>query len=191
MNKIEKITGVILAGGKSTRMGTDKCLSKHNGRYLTDYVIDAVKPITENIIISTEKKAHKRFGYKTISDEIINCGPIGGIYTALKTETADIFIFSPCDTPFVTTELYRFLLNEKKEYDAVVPVFNGKIEPLISVLSSRVLSVVQNNIKTKQYKIVLLFNLIKTKFIDIHPGLPFYSENLFANINYKADLSQL
>ena len=185
------VTGIILAGGKSSRMGKDKCLTKFNEKNLIEYTIEIFKPISDKIIISTNKAEHSQFGYETIKDEFIDCGAIGGIHSTLKNAETEINIIAPCDMPFISIELFEFLLQKIGNYNAVIPIFNGKVEPLTGVYSRNILPIVENQIRNKKFKILSLLENINTNFIEITPTLPFYSEKMFTNINYLEDLNVL
>jgi molybdenum cofactor guanylyltransferase len=185
------VTGIVLAGGKSSRMGKDKCLVQFNKKKLIDYTIEIFKPITSEILISSGRVGHSQLGYKTIKDEFLDCGAIGGIHSTLKNTETEINILAPCDMPFISTELFEFLLQKINNYDAVIPVFNGKVEPLTGVYSRNILPIVENQIRNKKYKILSLLESINTNFIEINPTLPFYSEKMFTNINYLKDLDKI
>ncbi|MBN2891222.1 MAG: molybdenum cofactor guanylyltransferase [Bacteroidales bacterium] len=183
------VTGIILAGGKSKRMGKDKCLVKLGNKLLIQNTIDAFKPIVDTIIISSNREEHTQFGYKTFKDEFSDCGPIGGIYTALKNSQTEINIIAPCDMPFINYSLFKFLLENKKNFDAVIPVYKGKVEPLTGVYSNNILEIIKKQIKTGKFKILTLLESINTNFVEINSTLSFYSDKLFTNINYLEDLN--
>ena len=84
-----QITGIILSGGQSTRMGTDKALLQINEKTLLENAIEICKPVCKEILISSNNPEHEKFGYKIIPDEIKNCGPLGGIYTCLKNSNTE------------------------------------------------------------------------------------------------------
>jgi molybdenum cofactor guanylyltransferase len=79
-----QITGIILAGGQSSRMGTDKAMLQIDGKTLMERAIEICKPICHEILISSNNPKHENFGFTVIPDEIKNCGPMGGIYSCLK-----------------------------------------------------------------------------------------------------------
>lgn len=185
------MTGIILAGGKSSRMGKDKCFVKYRENFLIQSTIDAFLPLIETILISANNAKFNDFGYVIVNDEFQDCGPIGGIFSTLKKSPSDINIIAPCDMPFITTDLFRFLLDNLNDYDAVVPIFKGKAEPLTGIYTKKILPIVKNQIETKNFKILNLLNSIKTNFVKIAPSVKCYSENLFTNVNYLEDLDEL
>ena len=70
-------TGIILAGGKSSRMGSDKGLLPYKGKPLVTYAIEVLRPLTDRIIIVGNNEAYKQFDCPLIPDEIADCGPPG------------------------------------------------------------------------------------------------------------------
>jgi molybdopterin-guanine dinucleotide biosynthesis protein A len=184
------ITGIILAGGKSSRFGRDKCKTIYNKKLLIQFSIEAIKPFVSEILISSNNYDLEFLGYKIIQDTFVNCGPIGGLYSCLKHSKTEKNIVIPCDMPYITTDLLQYLIYNSDNFDAVVPVFYQKIEPITAIFSKNILPIIENQIKHKNYKILSLLNLIKTHFITIDEKLPFYTSKLFKNINYLNDLEQ-
>ena len=183
--KIMKITGIIIAGGKSSRMGTDKAFVNYNNKTLIEYAVSVINPVVDTIIISSNKP-NKIKGFKVVSDIYKNIGPVAGLYSCLKVTQTEANIIIPCDTPKLTTVLYKQLLTEyqkQKNIVAVVPRLpDGKIEPLIGVYSKSILFEIENSIAVGDYKLVNLLSKINTKYIDIT------DIEQFKNINTPADL---
>ena len=183
-----QITGIILAGGKSIRMGTDKALLKIGDKNLLETVIEICKPVCKSIIISSNNPEHGKYGYPVIHDEFKDCGPIGGIYSCLrKSETDWNFVIS-VDTPLVTSGFIQFLLLQTGNFDAVIPVYSGKIEPLIALYNKNCLPVIQSQISLNQFKLQTTLALLKTQLIEVDQLLN-KSPLLFKNLNYPEDLS--
>jgi len=180
-----KTTGIIIAGGKSSRIGTDKAFISYNNKMLIEYAISVIKPIADTIIISsnTPEKIKK---FKVITDIYKNIGPVAGLYSCLKASQTDVNIVIPCDTPQLTTALYKQMLSEFQKYknlDAVVPRLpDGKVEPLIAVYSKKILPEIEKSIAVDDYKLVNLLSKINTKYVDIT------DIEQFKNINTPADL---
>ena len=130
MHHAKKCTGIILAGGKSSRMGRDKGLVVINGACMIEHVIAAVKTSVSSIIIVANSDVYKQFGYPVIKDIIHECGPMGGIYTGLLHSQTMHNIVVSCDIPFVTPALIASLVNTTGEADVVLVSHDGKKEPL-------------------------------------------------------------
>ena len=130
-----KITGIILAGGKSTRMGTDKGLLPLNGKSFIKHICEALYPIVgENIVIVSSNTEYDTLGFTRIEDLIENKGPVGGLYTGLTHSKTKINLILSVDVPMISTELLQWLLDNHSESYMVTQLKAGdKTSPLIAV----------------------------------------------------------
>jgi len=185
-----EVTGIILAGGKSERMGADKGLQELCGKALITYAIQSLSEICSTIVISTSSDAYLSFGLKTIPDEIPGIGPMGGIYSALKQSKTEKNLVLSCDLPFVSKELLSFILKNAEGYQVAVP-WQGKqhYEPLCGFYNLSVLEQMNDFIEKGNYKLPDLFDEININKLIINNKLDFYSDNLFLNVNSKHDLA--
>jgi molybdopterin-guanine dinucleotide biosynthesis protein A len=182
-----EVTGIILAGGKSTRMGTDKALIKVGDKSLLETVIDNCKTVCKSIIISSNNPAHGKYGYQVVADEIKDCGPIGGIYSCLrKSETEWNFVIS-VDTPFVTSDFIQFLVGQTKNCDVVLPVHSGEKEPLIALYNKSGLPEVEKLIELRQFKMHHLIAKLNAHYVDAFEWVE-KTPLLFKNLNNPDDL---
>jgi len=185
-----EVTGIILAGGKSSRMGTDKGLQELCGKPLISYSIKLLSEICSTIIISTSSDAYQSFGYKTVADEIPGIGPMGGIYSALKQSKTEKNLVLSCDLPFVSVELLSYILKSAEGYQVAVPWQGSQhYEPLCGFYHLSILDQISNYIQNNNYKLPDLFNEISINRLVIDNQSDFYSENLFLNVNSKHDLA--
>ncbi|TAL59540.1 MAG: molybdenum cofactor guanylyltransferase [Bacteroidetes bacterium] len=135
MNKAN-ITGVILAGGKNSRMGSDKGMLLIEGKKIVERTIDILKPLVNEIIIISNGKNYEYLGYRVYNDIIKDRGPMGGIHTALSYTKTDKMLVISCDMPFVSEKALSVLVNESNEGEIVIPEHDdGKLEPLCAVYS--------------------------------------------------------
>ena len=182
-----QITAIILAGGKSKRMGTDKALLEMDGTSLLQKAITLCKELSPEIIISSNNPTHQQFGFPVITDEMKNCGPIGGISSCLKqSKTAWNFVIS-VDAAFVESDFVDFLFPDADDFDAIVPVHSKGKEPLIAFYNKSSLAKMEEMLQTENYKMHNLLALINTKFIDCEKWLVKYPK-LFYNLNRPEDL---
>jgi molybdopterin-guanine dinucleotide biosynthesis protein A len=185
------ITGIVLAGGKSSRMGTEKGLSMLKQKPLISYAIKTLKPVCNPIIIAANTPNYKQFGHPVVLDIVKNVGPLGGILSGLHaSNTADNIVLT-CDMPLISADLIRYILSEKENYKAVVPVFHNLVEPLCAFYHQSVITQIHELIKNKIYKMQEVVTYFDTKFVTIEPDLPFYRKDLFVNINSPADLKTI
>jgi molybdopterin-guanine dinucleotide biosynthesis protein A len=186
-----KITGIILSGGKSSRMGKEKGLCLFKGKKLVQYAIDVLSPYCERIIIVANNKGYENLGLEVFSDEVKEIGPVGGIYTGLvHSKTEDNFILS-CDMPMISQELVEYLLQNIKNKQIVVPEFGGFFEPLCAYYRSDILQQLKKLIEERNYKLVDFIR--KTDFAElrIDKQLDFFHPLLFANINSEKEIEDL
>ncbi len=183
-----QITGIILAGGKSTRMGTDKALLEINGETLLSHAVKLCRSVCTQVLISSNSIDHEIEGIKRIPDEIKECGPMGGIYSCLKhAENKWSFVIS-VDAAFVTPEFVSFLVSRaNNKYDAVVPVHKKGKEPLIALYNKSTLPFFKKNLEAGNYKMHFLLENLKTNFVDSNQWVE-QNPHLFHNINSPEDL---
>ncbi len=184
------VTGIILAGGKSSRMGTDKGLQNLCGRPLISYSIQVLSAFCSEIIISSSSDVYDLFGYKVVADKFPGIGPMGGIYSALSDSKTEKNLVLSCDLPFVSEELLHFILEKTSGYQVAVPwQGNQHYEPLCGFYSNSVKDEMRNFIQKGNYKLPDLFEEISINKLVINNRLEFYTESLFLNVNSKHDLA--
>lgn len=105
------ITGFVLAGGKSSRMGQDKAFIYYENKFLFVHSVEKIKFFCDKIIISSTNKRFVELGYEILVDKFSNCGPMCGIYSCLLNSSTEKNLFIPCDTPFIPSELFADLYN--------------------------------------------------------------------------------
>jgi len=177
-----EITGVVLAGGKSTRMGEDKSTMLFQNQQLIQYSINVLEPFCKEILISSNNNKHHHFNHKIIPDEYTDIGPIAGLYSALKNITTNYLFILPCDSPKVTSQFIQYLISEiDNRYDILVPQYNHFLEPLFAIYHKRTLTLIEQQIKEKDYKLKHLLQQANTKIVDVEDS------NCFVNINTKKD----
>lgn len=187
----EEITGIILSGGKSSRLGQEKGLADFNGKPLIQYAIDILKPVCDNILISANHHLdeYASFGYEVVEDQQKGIGPMGGLITCLKKSSTRYNFVLSCDTPFVPAELFTHLLNTIENFQLAIPRHSGNfIEPLCSVYSTNVIWQMQHFIENRNYKLYDFIEEASTKFVSINDQLPFYHEEMFVNMNTQKDI---
>lgn len=188
MNKNE-VTGIILAGGNSSRLGFDKGMAKVAGRTLTEIAISNLRTISSEIIISTNNPDYQIFGYPLIPDLIPGIGPMGGIYSALKQCNSRFSFILSVDLPFVNRGLLEYIIGQSAHCDVAVPWSGGDhYEPLCACYNLSVLSEMELSIEAGNYKLPDLFGKVSVKKIEISSDAPFFHHYLFQNINTKTDL---
>jgi len=152
---MDKITGVILAGGKSRRMGTDKGLLPLNGKTFIAHICEALQPIVgDNIMIVSSNADYDFLGYPRIEDLIADKGPVGGIYTALKCSKTRLNIVLSVDSPLVSTDLLLWMLENRNEsYTMTQLQVQEKVSPLIGIYDRSVKVIFEEHLASNQLKL--------------------------------------
>ena len=182
------ITGVVLSGGKSSRMGEDKGLILLKNKPLAQYVIEVLAPSCNNLIISANSSKYKRFGLTCINDKIKGIGPIGGMHAVMQSYPSDYYFFVSCDMPHANTNLVSELIEKSQGYEIVVPQHSGgKIEPLFGLYAASVLQKIEKHIVNKNFKLMDLLKECNTYFYQIQDQVMQQNPNMFKNYNTTSD----
>jgi molybdopterin-guanine dinucleotide biosynthesis protein A len=187
----QKITGIILAGGKSKLMGTEKGLVKFNGKPLIEYALEALKPLCDEVLISTNSSSYNNLGYPVYADLIPDSGPMGGIFTSLLKSTNDLNFVLSCDTPLVDKHTVTKILENSDGSDVTVPWHGNEFfEPLCAVYHKNTIPVFREFIRAGNFKIPDLLTKVNTHKILTGTNKSLKPE-LFFNVNSKRQLLEL
>jgi molybdenum cofactor guanylyltransferase len=131
---MEDLAAFVLAGGLSTRMGTDKAFLELSGRSLLENALGLVRSVCADVHIVGSPAKFSSFG-PVVSDIFGNRGPLGGIHAALSASTAELNLIIAVDLPFLDRRFLRYLVKTSAESTALVtvPRLNGRYEPLCGV----------------------------------------------------------
>lgn len=190
---MEGITGIILAGGKSSRFGSNKALARFNGTPLIERVTSALGSVFKNLIIITNNPLEYSYLKIPLYQDIIKgMGPVGGIYTGLDVIEDDWAFFCACDMPFINEGLVRYIAGLKGELDAVVPKVDWKIEPLHALYSKRCLNAMKDLINKKEFQTIKAFNNLRVRFVEEEEIKKFDPElKTFLNVNRQDELERI
>jgi len=188
-------TAVILCGGKSSRMGFDKCKLKIKGKFLIEVIGEKLEEVFDEIILlSNDDDKFKHMKYKVFQDIIPNSGPIGAIYSALKYASSEYVFITACDMPVVNIDFIKYMMEliQLKQVEGTVACKSEFIEPLYAFYSKSMIEKIENQINNQNYKLLQIIDSSKIHYIE-ESEVRKYSSNLeiFTNLNYKEDLSLL
>jgi len=184
-----KVTGFVLAGGLSSRMGEDKSLMLFKGKPLIMYAVESLSSHCEKVIISSNLLVYGFTGCDVWPDELPVKAPINGLYSCLKRTKTDWNIFLTCDMPFTGSLLFGYLLEQAQGEDAVIPVHGqGLVEPLCGLYNRSALEMLEQRMKEEQYSILKLLQSIRCRYVNIGTGLEFYKKQMFSNLNSPEDM---
>lgn len=186
MNNYKNVSSIILSGGKSTRMGKDKCDLLFNGETFLNWQILKFKQIGITDIIASGYRGCNTKA-KIVKDDIMK-GPISGIYLGLENIENDIAFVVSCDVPLLKVDTIKKIIDcyfENKS-DIVVLKHHDKIEPLIAVYSKKIITKAKEILQADNYAVKKLLEMCK-----VHEILIVDREDEFLNINYEEDYKKI
>ena len=188
-------SAVILCGGKSSRMGFDKCKIKVNNKFLIEIIAEQLEQVFDNIIfMSNDLERFKHTKYMVVEDMIINSGPIGAIYTALKQTTSKYVFITACDMPIISLDYIKYMMELLKTENAEgVVSYNSKfIEPLYAFYSVDMIDTFERELKKNNFKLLDVIKSCKMHYIEEETWRQYCSGmDIFTNLNYESDLTVL
>lgn len=187
-----EITGIVLAGGKSSRFGSDKAMAIWNGKRLIENAIEILSPVCHKVVISSNNPDYNFTGCEVWPDELPIQAPMIGIYSCLKRSQTEINIFLSCDMPLIPTALLKYLIDNSTGYDAIIPKHNhDQVEPLCGIYKRNLIPVLENFIKEDNYSLQQFLKASDHYAIMIDSVLSFFHETLFSNINTLTDFNSI
>jgi len=187
------LTGVILSGGKSIRMGGNKAFSEIRGERIIDHTVDLLQKIYNQVILVTnEPLKYSYLDLEIVLDLIPESGPLVGIYTGLFYSSHSYSFITACDMPFLNRKVIEYMLTIKKNYDVVIPHLSDGYHPLHALYSKRCIKFIKEQIREDNLKITDFFNRVKVRevpsdeIISLDPDL-----RSFLNINTPKDLEKI
>ena len=186
--KLNQITSIILAGGESTRMGQDKGFLGLEGKPMIQYGIDTAKCLSNHIIVIANNKSYHCLGVPVFPDVYIEKGPLGGIHSGLTHSNTDWNWVIGCDMPQINTGLAKYLFNHLDKHQIIVPLWEGKPQPLCALYNKNCVNDLESCIKKGELKMSDVLSTLKVNFINITKDLEFYSPLLFTNLNDQQDV---
>ncbi|MBD7909893.1 MULTISPECIES: molybdenum cofactor guanylyltransferase [Clostridium] len=187
-----KIAALVLVGGKSRRMnGNNKAFLKFKNKSFIEKITDELKVFDTIYISVDDKEKYKDLNYTLLEDIYKDIGPIGGIYSALKTIDERYIFVTACDMPKITKDFIEFICNSITEgiQCVVVQDEKGRIYPLGAIYSKDMIYNIENMIEEKDYKLLNLISRVKTKIIPLSETK--FDKCILENINNLEQYNKL
>lgn len=182
-------TGVVLAGGQSSRMGQDKALIELDGITLLDRAIELLRPHAKEVLVIGDPQKYAPEHATVLPDDLPGKGPLGGLVTALKHARYVRLIVLACDLPNISDRLLIHLKNDLiGDVDAVVPRHDGFIEPLAAAYHRHAIDLFERNIAADRLKMSDALGRVRTRYLKLVPGEEGWPNDLFKNVNAPTDL---
>jgi len=186
-------TGIILSGGKSTRMGQDKAFLLVDGVPLIHRILSLFRRLfSENLIITNDPAPYRALEAKIFRDLFPNHGALGGLYTGLFFSSFHYSFCVACDMPFLRENVIEFLLGRIDSYNAIVPRTEDGLQPLHAVYSKDCLEAIARTVQEGKNKIIDFYPLVKMRVVEENEFL--FLDPLkesFTNINTPDELDQI
>jgi molybdopterin-guanine dinucleotide biosynthesis protein A len=161
------MTGIILAGGKSQRMGEDKAFLDSGGVPLFERVYRIFREIfSEIIIVANDVLPFERYEAILRRDIILGKGALGGLYTGLYHSSNYHAFCSACDMPFLNPRVIKYMEKERDEYDVIVPKTHDGLHPLHAIYSKKCLNPMSQSLDRNELKIVNFFEQVRVRYIE-------------------------
>ena len=186
------LTIAILAGGRSSRMGTDKAFVRVLGRPLIEEILSQSAGLgLESLIVTNRPAEYAYLGVPLFGDVLPEKGPLGGLYSALHSATRPHVLCIACDMPFVVRPLLDYLISLIPEGDAIVPRLDGEAEPFRAIYSRACLAPIRAALDAGRMRMISFFPDVRVRFVDEAEIDQFDPQHLsFFNVNTPDDLEQ-
>ena len=188
-----RVTGVIQAGGKSTRMGgRPKALMELGGRRIIDRVADVVRAVTDDLLLVTNTpELYASLGLAMVPDVFPDHGSLGGIYSGLRAAPGDAAFTVACDMPFLTPEVARLVIDRAALADVVLPTLGGRLETLHACYAKSCLGPMESKLRQGQLRIAGFFDEVRVLAIPEDEVARFRDpELIFMNVNTPEELAR-
>ena len=162
------MTGIVLAGGKSERMGVPKATLKWNGGTFLEHAVALLRPFCEDIIIAVQQgqPLPAMANCKIVVDEQPGLGPLGGLVASLAASKDDWHLTLACDLPLVRSEVLHLLCENAQGVDAVVPLVGGRLQPLVAAYARACLEPGREALQTGARALRALLDRVRVKVLE-------------------------
>lgn len=179
------VSGIILAGGRSSRMGRDKSLLELNNETIIERTVRELKDVTDEIVIASNSNMKYGLpGITEVPDIYPGRGPLAGLHAGLAAVKNQYAFVISCDMPFFIKELAIFLLTKRDSYDVVVPRVQGWLQPLCAVYSRQCLEPIEGCLRADIRKVYQFYRQVKVLELEEDTLRQFGNlDKLFLNLN--------
>jgi molybdenum cofactor guanylyltransferase len=173
-------------------MGKDKALIPLGDKPLIEHVLERVQGLgTEVLITSNNPEPLSYLGIRLVQDRDPGAGALSGLLTALEAAHGDYLLIAACDMPFISTELFRYMLQRTKNFDVVIPYWNGYYEPMHAIYAKTCMPAVKRTLACNKQRLVSFFPEVRVlQICDPVLGAFDHSGKTFFNINTPQDFRE-
>jgi molybdopterin-guanine dinucleotide biosynthesis protein A len=183
-------SGIVLAGGKSSRIGIDKAqLRILDNPALIYTVVWKLKTVCDDVIVVTRGLKYLDLDVKWARDIYANAGPLAGIHAGLFLAKNSYALVVACDMPFLNTQLLKYMVSLPQKYDILIPKLKSRVEPLHAIYSRRCLTPIEKRLQEHRFQTIDLIKDVNARYLregiirKLDPNLQsFYNVNTSENI---------
>jgi molybdopterin-guanine dinucleotide biosynthesis protein A len=191
---VHEVSIFILAGGHSTRMGTDKALLRLDGKTLLERALATARELSGMVKIVGARECYADFGADIVEDEFQQCGPLGGIHAALGASSAELNVVLSVDTPLVNAAFLRYLVDRaeaKPDALATVPDAAGGVQGTCAVYRRPFRAVAEQQLKRARNKITDTLVLVRVEYVEeSEMRAAGFDPAMFANLNTPEEFAR-
>jgi molybdenum cofactor guanylyltransferase len=186
---VTRATAVVLAGGRSSRMGTPKALLRFDDEPLIVHLVATLGRLFEEVVVvAGPGQELPPMAVKLVHDEVAHQGPVGGLCYGLNAAGGELCFVTACDSAFLSPTLAAHLVSRAPQHDVVVPRWQDRLQPLHAVYRRSVLPLLEAQLARGELRPVFLFDKVRTLTIDEEEIRRFDPEgSSFFNMNTPAD----
>lgn len=187
-----KNTAIILAGGKSRRMGQNKAFLTYKEKSFIEAMLDKFIGFNERIIVANSPSLYEFEGVKTIQDIYPSKGPLCGLYTGLKEMSGERAVVVTVDTPLLTKEVLSFIYDYESDADCIIPVVDGRWQSLCAVYNKSALDIIEKAVEADERKVRLVLDRLSVDLIAEESLIKYGDPRvLFSNVNTPEDYNKI
>ena len=186
------MTAIVLAGGRSSRMGRPKALLPFDGEPLILHIVRRLQRLFPRIVVvASPGQELPEMPVTIVHDEVAYQGPVGGLYYGLKATEDEAAFVTSCDSAFASDALISHLVASIPGYDVVVPRWDGRLQPLLAVYRHSVLPHLERQLANGELRPVFLFDRVRTLRVEEDEIRRLDPEGAsFFNMNAPADYEE-
>lgn len=149
---MKPVTGIILSGGQSSRMGSDKGFVLFKGKPLIEHALKLIRPLCREILISANHEDYRVYGYPVINDTVQSIGPLGGISSCLPLASFQNVFITGCDIPEISDDILQEMFDMLMKYDMIsLRLPNNRIQPLPLGMSKKALPIIEMQLNSGHF----------------------------------------
>ncbi len=183
---MESVTGIILAGGASRRMGRDKAWMELGGKFLVERVADALRGVCTELLVVTNAAGFEKLDARVVRDEFPNTGSLGGLYSGLRAAQNELAFAVACDMPFLNPALIQNLIALSSAYDMVIPSSDDgqggnreenatlpmtakkrKLHPLHAVYRKTCLTPIRDALERNDFRMISFHDAVRVRVVSL------------------------